>query len=429
MKIETTAIHAGAKCDPSHGSVVTPIHQTAGFCFPSAQDAANRFSLDDFGQSYSRMGNPTCDQFEAKMAALDGGIGALSLASGMTAVAYAVMNICRKGDNIVSSRNLYGGVFNLFANILPDYGIEVRFVDDHNDAESFRTLADENTRLFFGEVLPNPRLNIFPIDKVAKVAHEFGVPLMVDNTCATPAICKPFEHGADIAVYSATKYIGGHGNSIGGIVVDSGKFDWQKNPERFPMLNEPDASMHGVVWAKKYKELAYLVKLRTTMLRDFGGCLAPMNAFLFNQGLETLPLRMERHCENAAKVADFLKAHPKVIDVRYPRLTESKGDADRLFENGMYGPMVGVELKGGTAAGQAFVENSKLFYHVANIGDVRSMAIHPASTTHSQIPEEDRAKAGIPAGYVRLCIGIENIDDLLEDLKQTLDSIDISEAA
>lgn len=428
MKIETKAIHSGVKCDPTHGSVVTPIHQTAGYQFDSAETAANRFSLDDFGPSYSRMGNPTCDQFEARMTALEGGIGAMSVASGMTAVAYAVMNICKSGDNFVTSRNLYGGVFNLFDNILRDYGIEARFVEDHNDAESFRALADDKTRLFFGETLPNPRLNIFPIDKVAEIANEMDIPLFIDNTCATPAICKPFEHGAHVVIHSATKYIGGHGNSIGGIVIDSGKFDWE-NSARHPMLSEPDSSMHDVVWAKKYKELSFLVKLRTTMLRDFGGCLAPMNAFLFNQGIETLPLRMERHCENAAKVADFLKNHPKVVDVRYPGLTDAKNHADRLFTKGMYGPMVGVELKGGSAAGKAFVDNSELFYHVANIGDVRSMAIHPASTTHSQISPEDRAKAGIPEGYVRLCIGIENIDDLLEDLSTTLDKIVITEAA
>lgn len=429
MKIETKAIHSGVKCDPTHGSVVTPIHQTAGYCFDSAETASGRFSLSDAGQTYSRMGNPTCDQFEAKMVAMEGGVGAVSLASGMTAIAYAVMNICKAGDNFVTSRMLYGGVFNLFDNILRDYGIEARFVDDHNDAESFRKLADDKTRLFFGETLPNPSLDIFPIDSVAKIADELGIPLFIDNTCATPAICKPFEHGAHVVVHSATKYIGGHGNSIGGIVIDSGKFDWAKNAERHPMLNEPDSSMHGVVWTEKFKELSYIVKLRVTMLRDFGGCLAPMNAFLFSQGIETLPLRMERHCENAQKVADFLNGHEKVINVIYPSLGDGKSKADRLFNNGVYGPMVGVEIKGGAAAGKAFVENSELFYHVANIGDVRSMAIHPASTTHSQIPPEDRLKAGIPEGYVRLCIGIENIDDLLTDLEQTLNKIVVTEAA
>ncbi|MFT7434078.1 MAG: O-acetylhomoserine (thiol)-lyase [Alphaproteobacteria bacterium] len=423
MHFETLAIHSGVKCDPTHRSAITPIHQNVSYQFDSAAQAADLFALDEFGQIYSRMGNPTVDQFEAKMTALDGGVGALGLASGMTAIAYAIMNICKAGDNFVTSRNLYGGVSNLFANIFKDYGIEARFVD-HEDPENFRAAMDDKTKLFFGEVLPNPRLNIFPITAVAKVAKEVGVPLMVDNTCATPAICRPIELGADIVVYSATKYIGGHANAMAGMVVDSGNFDWSAHPERFPMINQPDPSLHGIKWIEKFGKLAYIVKLRATMLRDFGGCLAPMNAFLMNQGLETLFLRMEKHCANAKKVAEFLQNHPKVQNVVYPSLATdgTKELAEKQF-NGVYGPLVGMDVIGGTDAGKKIAESLKIFYHVAHIGDVRSMVIHPASTTHSQIPSEDRAKAGITDGYVRLCIGIENVDDIIADLSQALDQI------
>ncbi len=430
MRLETKAIHAGTKSDPGHGSVVTPIHQTAGYEFPSAESAAKRFLLEEFGQIYSRMGNPTVDQFEARMTALHDGVASLATASGMTAASYAIMNICRAGDNFVTSRHLYGGVSNLFANILYDFGIEARFVDDHTNPDEFKRLADEKTRLFWGETLPNPSLETFPIADIAKAADEIGVPLVVDNTCAPPPVCNPFDHGAHLAIYSATKYIGGHGNAIGGVVIDSGKFDWSKDKERFHMLNKPDASLHGLVWTEKFGEMAYMLKLRATMMRDFGGCLAPMNAFLFTQGLETLALRMERHCENAQKVAEFLNNHPKVNSVNYPGLAagKSKQSADTHLAP-YYGPMVGVDVKGGTRGGQSFVENLELFYHVANIGDVRSMAIHPASTTHSQMPAEERLKAGITDGYVRVCVGIENIDDLLEDLEQSLAKVDASAAA
>lgn len=424
MHFETKAIHSGQKCDPTSRSSITPIHQNVSFQFETAEQASNLFSLDEFGQIYTRMGNPTVDQFEARMAELDGGVGALGLASGMTAIAYAIMNICKTGDNFVTSRNLYGGVSNLFMNIFKDYGIEARFVD-HDDPENFKKAMDDKTKLFFGEVLPNPRLNIFPIEAVSKVAKEVGVPLMVDNTCATPALCRPIEHGADIVVYSATKYLGGHANAMAGMVVDSGNFDWSKNPDRFPMMNQPDPSLHGIEWIKKFGQLAYIVKLRATMLRDFGGCLAPMNAYLMNQGLETLSLRMEKHCENAKIVGEFLQNHPKVQGVVYPSLATdgSKELAEKQFDNNSYGAMIGMDVKGGTEAGKKVVESLKMFYHVAHIGDVRSMAIHPASTTHSQIPTEDRLKAGITDGYVRLCIGIEHADDIIADLSQALDQI------
>ncbi|MAI08672.1 MAG: O-acetylhomoserine aminocarboxypropyltransferase [Magnetococcales bacterium] len=424
MHFETKSIHSGQKYDPSTGSAITPIHQNVSFQFESAAQAADRFSLDEFGQIYARMGNPTVDQFEARMAELDGGVGALGLASGMTAIAYAIMNICKAGDNFVTSRNLYGGVSNLFMNIFKDYGIEARFVD-HNNPENFKNAMDDKTKLFFGEVLPNPRLNIFPIEEVSKVAKEVGVPLIVDNTCATPALCRPIELGADIVVYSATKYLGGHANAMAGMVVDSGNFDWSKNPDRFPMMTQPDPSLHGIEWIKKFGKLAYIVKLRATMLRDFGGCLAPMNAYLMNQGLETLSLRMEKHCKNAKKVAEFLQNHPKVENTVYPSLATdgTKELAEKQFDNGYYGAMVGMDVKGGTEAGKKVVESLKMFYHVAHIGDVRSMAIHPASTTHSQIPAKEREKAGITDGYVRLCIGIEHADDIIADLSQALDKI------
>ncbi|MBI1363293.1 MAG: bifunctional O-acetylhomoserine aminocarboxypropyltransferase/cysteine synthase [Proteobacteria bacterium] len=422
--LETLAIHAGQKADPVTGSVVMPIYQTAGYQFDSASHANDLFLLQDpkgkHGNVYSRMGNPTVDNFEARMTALDGGVGAVALASGMTAVSYAVLNVCRAGDNFVTSRNLYGGVSNLFQNIFRDFGIEARFVD-HDDPENFRKAVDDKTRLFWGETLPNPGLNVFPVGEVAKIGNELGVPLMIDNTCATPILCRPFDHGAHITVYSATKYIGGHGSSIGGVVVDSGRFDWAKHAKRFPMLNEPDPSYHGIEWTKKFGNIAYILKLRATMLRDLGGCMAPMNGFLFNQGLETLSLRMKKHCDNASQVARYLANHPKVNFVRYPGLSEGneKKWAD-AYLGGMYGPMVGVDIKGGVPGGQKFVEGLKMFYHVANIGDTRSMAIHPASTTHSQVPSDMRQKAGITDGYVRMCIGIEHIDDILADMDASL---------
>ncbi len=418
---ETLAIHAGRDSDKTHGSVVNPLCQTAGYIFPSTESAAKRFALEEEGQIYSRVSNPTVDAFEHKMTALDGGAAAVATASGMTAITYAVMNICKAGDNIVSSPNLYGGVSNLFKNILKDYGIEVRFVE-HDNPENFRQAADDKTRLFWGETIPNPKLNVFPIHEVGKIAKEMGIPLMIDNTCATAALCKPLELGADVVVYSATKYIGGHGNAIGGIVIDSGKFNWQST--RFPMLNEPDPSYHGISWTDQFKEKAFITKLRATMLRDMGGCMAPMNAFLFNQGVETLSLRMQRHCENAFKLAEFLSTHPKVQNVVYPGLAggHTQKWAEELL-SGYYGGMLGVDVKGGTVAGQKVVESLHIFRHIANIGDTRSMAIHPATTTHAQVPKKEREQGGITDGYLRVCVGIENIDDLIADFDQALNKI------
>ena len=425
---QTKAIHAGQRFDPTTGSVITPIHQTAAYQFDDARHAESLFMLQgvEDGQHqniYSRMGNPTVDQFEARITALDCGLGAVGFGSGMAAITAAVLNVCRQGDNFVASQNLYGGVSNLFRNIFKNFGIECRIVD-HSDPENFRLAADDKTRLFWGETLPNPRLNVFPIGEVAKIGDEMGIPLFIDNTCATPALCRPFEHGAHVAVYSATKYLCGHGTSIGGVVVDSGKFDWEAAGARLPMLNEPDPSLHGINWAGKFGQMGYLAKLRVTMLRDLGATLAPLEAFLFTTGLETLHLRMAKHCENASKVAGFLANHPKVNNVQYPELAEgnTRRWADQ-YMGGQYGGMVGLDVKGGIKGGQTVAENLKLFYHVANIGDVRSMAIHPASTTHSQVPSEMRAQSGITDGYVRLCIGIEDANDIIADLDQALSKV------
>ena len=423
---ETIAIHAGQKCDPSTGSIIMPIHQTAAFQFDDAAHAEGVFLLKELkdGQHeniYTRVGNPTVTQFEKRITALESGKGAVAFASGMAAIAAAVLNVCRVGDNFVASRNLYGGVSNLFQNIFADFGIECRMVD-HDDPENFRKAADDKTRLFWGETLPNPRLNVFPIGEVAKIADEMGLPLMIDNTCATTALCRPFEHGAHVVVHSATKYICGHGSTIGGVVVDSGKYDWKS--KNIPMMTRPDPSMHGISWADKFGDLGYLIKMRVTQLRDMGASLAPMNAFLLTQGLETMHMRMDKHCENASKVARFLANHPKVNNVFYPGLDQ--GDTKRwadAYMGGRYGGMVGVDVKGGVEGGKTVSSNLQLFYHVANIGDVRSMAIHPASTTHSQVPQDMREKAGITDGFVRLCVGTENADDLIADLDQALNKI------
>ncbi len=421
-RLETVAIHGSQTADACSNSLVFPICQTSAFTFDSAEQAANLFMLEESGDIYSRMGNPTVGQFEEKMTALDNGVGAVATASGMTAISYAIINLCRQGDNFIASPDLYGGVSSLFKNIFSNFGIEARFVD-HNDPENFRKACDEKTRLFFGETLPNPRLNIFPIQEIADIAEQVGLPLIIDNTCATPALCRPFEHGAHITVYSATKYICGHGSSIGGIVVDGGRFVFKKHAKRFPLLNEPDASYHGIIWSDKFGEDAYITKLRATILRDLGGCLAPLNAFLFSQGLETLSLRMQQHCKNAALVANFLQKHPQVQRVRYPGLLEGKQKewADKYLQ-GNFGGMVGVDIKGGKESAKEFVENLRLFQHVANIGDARSLVIHPASTTHSQISQEVREQGGITDGYVRLCVGIEHIDDILNDLEKALQS-------
>jgi len=421
-KVETLVLHAGWRADPTTGSVAVPIHQTTSYQFQDTDHAANLFALAELGNIYTRLQNPKTDVLEQRVAALEGGAAALGVASGQTASAMAIQNIAHAGDNIVSSTDLYGGTWNLFANTFKDMGIEVRFVDP-SDPENFARAVDERTRAFYAETLPNPKLQVFPIAEVAKIGREHNIPLIMDNTAA-PTLCRPFDHGAAIVVYSSTKYIGGHGTSIGGLIVDGGNFDWEAAGDRQPALNREDASYHGVVWSQAAKPLgpiAYVLKARTTLLRDLGGAMSPFNAFMFLQGMETLPLRMRAHCDNAHKVAEFLSAHSAVSKVIYPSVMdgEARKRADQALSGG-YGGLLGFELAGGSEAGRKFIDALQMFYHVANIGDARSLAIHPASTTHSQLSVEDQAATGVTPGYVRLSIGIEHIDDILADLGNAL---------
>ena len=419
---ETIVLHAGYRADPATGAVAVPIYQTTSYQFASAEHASNLFALKELGNIYTRIMNPTTDVLEKRVAALDGGVAALAVASGQAASALAVQNLAHVGDNIVSSTDLYGGTWNLFANTLRQQGIEVRFVDPANP-ENFRRATDARTRAYYAETLPNPKLAVFPIREVADVGRPLGIPLIVDNTAA-PILARPFDHGAAVIVYSTTKYIGGHGTSIGGLIVDSGKFDWAALPERQPALNTPDPSYHGAVWVEAVKPLgpiAYIIKARVTLLRDVGPAFSPFNAFQTIQGLETLPLRIREHSRNAAAVAQHLLKHPAVAHVIYPSLQkgEAKRRADAYLKGG-YGGLLGFELKAGREAGRAFIDALKLFYHVANIGDARSLAIHPATTTHSQLTPAEQAATGVTEGYVRLSVGIEHIDDIIADLDQAL---------
>ncbi|MFN4089921.1 MAG: O-acetylhomoserine aminocarboxypropyltransferase/cysteine synthase family protein [Alphaproteobacteria bacterium] len=419
---ETIVLHAGYRADPATGSVAVPIYQTTSYQFRDTQHAADLFALKELGNIYTRIMNPTCDVLEKRVAALEGGVAGLALASGQAASAFALQNIARAGDNVVSSTDLYGGTWNLFANTLKDQGIEVRFVDPA-DPEAFRRATDDRTRAYYAETLPNPKLAVFPIREVADIGRPLGIPLIMDNTAA-PVLCRPLDHGAAVVVYSTTKYIGGHGTSIGGLIIDGGNFDWEAHPERQPYLNQPDPSYHGAVWTQAVKGIgpvAYIIKARTTLLRDLGSAMSPFNAFATIQGLETLPLRMREHCRNGLAVAAFLKGHPAVSRVIYPSLMEGapRRRADTYLKGG-YGGLVGFELSGGRDAGRAFIDALKLLYHVANIGDARSLAIHPASTTHSQLEPSELAATGVSDGYVRLSIGIEHVDDILADLDQAL---------
>jgi O-acetylhomoserine (thiol)-lyase len=428
---ETLALHAGWRADPATGSVAVPIYQTTSYQFNDTDHAANLFALKEFGNIYTRIMNPTVDVLEKRVAALEGGVGALAVASGQAASALAIQNLAKAGDNIVSSTDLYGGTWNLFANTLRDQGIEVRFVDP-TDPEAFRAATDARTRAYYAETLPNPKLTVFPIAEVASIGREFGIPLIVDNTAA-PLIARPLEHGAAIVVYSATKYLGGHGTSIGGIIVDGGNFDWASFAERQPALNTPDPSYHGAVWTEATKPLgpiAYIIKARVTLLRDLGAALSPFNAFQLIQGLETLAIRLERHGSNAQKVADWLATRPEVARVIHP--SQQQGLARERAEKylgGSFGGLVGFELKGGLAAGKKFIDSLELLYHVANIGDARSLAIHPASTTHSQLTAEEQAASGVSQGYVRLSIGLEHIDDILADIERGLSASKLALAA
>jgi O-acetylhomoserine (thiol)-lyase len=424
---ETIALHAGYRADPTTGAVAVPIYQTTSFQFRDTEHAQNLFALKEFGNIYSRIMNPTTDVLEQRMAALEGGVAALALGSGQAASAFAVQNIAQAGDNIVSSTDLYGGTWNLFNNTLKTMGIEVRFVDPAHP-EGFRRATDSKTRAYYAETLPNPKLAVFPIKEVADIGRSFGVPLIMDNTAA-PILCRPFDHGAAIVVYSTTKYIGGHGTSIGGLVIDGGNFDWAKHADRFPMLNTPDPSYHGAVWTEAVKPIgpvAYIIKMRVTLLRDLGAAMSPFNAFQFIQGLETLPLRIREHSRNAEAVANYLKKHPAVTKVIFPTMhgdKEQKRRAETYLKGG-FGGLVGFELKGGREAGLRFIDALQMIYHVANIGDARTLAIHPATSTHQQLSPAEQHAAGVTDGYVRLSVGIEHIDDILSDLTQALDAAD-----
>jgi O-acetylhomoserine (thiol)-lyase len=419
---ETIVLHAGWRADPSTGAVAVPIYQTTSYQFADADQAANLFALKELGNIYTRIMNPTTDVLEKRLAALEGGVAALAVSSGQAASALAVQNVAEAGDNIVSSTDLYGGTWNLFANTLKQQGIEVRFVDP-SDPENFRRATDARTRAYYAETLPNPKLAVFPIKDVADIGRPLGIPLIIDNTAA-PILARPFDHGAAVVIYSTTKFIGGHGTSIGGAIIDSGTFDWEAFPDRQPLLNRPDPSYHGAVWTQAVKPLgpiAYVLKARVTLLRDLGSALSPFNAFQIIQGLETLPLRIREHSRNALAVAGYLAKHPAVTAVIHPsqQTGEARRRADAYLKGG-YGGLLGFELKGGLNAGRAFIDALKLFYHVANIGDARSLAIHPATTTHSQLTAEEQVSSGVTAGYVRLSIGIEHIDDILADLEQAL---------
>ncbi|TDI58348.1 MAG: O-acetylhomoserine aminocarboxypropyltransferase/cysteine synthase [Alphaproteobacteria bacterium] len=419
---QTLVLHAGYRKDDTTNAVAVPIYQTTSYQFDSTDHAAKLFGLEEMGNIYSRIMNPTCGVLEDRITALDGGAASLAVASGQAASALAIQNLASAGDNIVSSTDLYGGTWNLFANTLKAMGIETRFVDP-TDPEAFRAATDDRTRAYYAETLPNPKLQVFPIKEVADIGREFGIPLIMDNTAA-PILCRPFDHGAAIIVYSLTKYIGGHGTSIGGMIVDGGNFDWEAHAERQPNLNTPDPSYHGAVWVDAVRPMgpiAYIMRARTVMLRDLGAPLAPMNAFLIIQGLETLPLRMREHCVNADAVAAWLGNQPKVTMVIHPSTQngEARRRADAYMPGGN-GGLVGFELEGGADAGKAFIDNLEMLYHVANIGDARSLAIHPASTTHSQLSAEEQKATGVTDGYVRLSIGIEHIDDIIADLDQAL---------
>ncbi len=415
---ETLALHAGQKPDPTTGARAVPIYQTTSYQFNDTDHAARLFGLQEFGNIYTRIMNPTTDVLEQRIAALEGGIGALALASGQAAETLAILNIAGTGDNIVSSTDLYGGTYNLFRHTLPKLGITTRFVDSR-DYDGFRKAIDGRTKAFFLELIGNPKLDILDLEKISAIAHEQGVPVIVDATTATPYLCKPFEWGADIIVHSATKYIGGHGTSIGGLLIDSGKFDWTQG--RFPEFTEPDPSYHGLVYTQALGPLAYIIKARVQGLRDTGAAISPFNSFLLEQGLETLGLRMERHSQNALAVAKHLKEHAKVAWVNYPGLPDhpTYALAQKYMPKGQSG-LLGFGITGGKPAGKVFIDNLKLFSHLANIGDAKSLAIHPASTTHSQLTPEEQQITGVTDDYVRLSVGIETIDDIIADLDQAL---------
>ncbi|GEC93026.1 homocysteine synthase [Brevibacillus brevis] len=417
-KPETLAVHGGQEVDPVTGSRAVPIYQTTSYVFRDTEHAANLFGLKEFGNIYTRIMNPTQDVFEKRVALLEGGVGALATASGQAAITFAILNIAHAGDEIVASSSLYGGTYNLFAHTLPRLGIKVHFADQSNP-ENFRASINEKTKAVFCETIGNPRIDVADIEAIANIAHENGVPLIVDNTFATPILCRPFEHGADIVVHSTTKFIGGHGTAIGGIIVDSGKFDW--NNGKFPGLTTPDPSYHGVVYTEAVGPLAYIIKARVQLQRDIGAAVAPINSFLFLQGLETLHLRIERHSQNALAVAQFLANHSAVEWVNYPGLeSDSQHELAQKYLPKGAGAILTFGIRGGVEAGKTLIESVKLFSHLANVGDSKSLIIHPASTTHQQMTEEEQAAAGVTPGLIRLSVGTESIDDIISDLEQAL---------
>ncbi len=418
-QFETLQIHAGAQPDPTTKARATPIYRSTAYVFDDAQHAKNLFALAEFGNIYTRIQNPTQDVVEQRVAALEGGTAALLLASGQAATTYAVLNIAQAGDHIVSSSSIYGGTYNLFKYTLAKLGIETTFVENQDDPAAWAAAVRPNTKLFFGETVGNPKVNILDISAVAEVAHEHGLPLIVDNTIATPYLIRPFEHGADIVVHSATKFLGGHGTVLGGVIVDGGKFPWSQHADRFPGLTEPDPSYHGASYTGVLGDgIAYIIKARVQLLRDIGAAVSPDNAFALIQGIETLSLRIERHVENALAVARWLEAHPDVATVDYSGLETSPwhAAAQKYAPRGV-GAVLSFELKGGVDAGRTLVDSVELFSHVANIGDVRSLIIHPASTTHSQLTPEQQLTAGVTPGLVRLSVGLEHIDDIIADLE------------
>jgi O-acetylhomoserine (thiol)-lyase len=418
-KFETKQVHAGAQPDPTTNARATPIYKTTSYVFNSTQHAQNLFALAEFGNIYTRLMNPTTDVVEQRLAALEGGTAALAVASGSSAVTYSILNIANSGDHIVSSSSIYGGTYNLFKYTFARLGIEVTFVEDQDDLAEWAAAVRPNTKAFFAETIGNPKINVLDIEGVAGVAHENDLPLIVDNTIATPYLIRPFEFGADIVVHSATKFLGGHGTVIAGVIVDGGKFPWAKLAAKFPGLTEPDPSYHGASYTGVLGDaIAYIIKARVTLLRDTGAALSPDSAFALIQGLETLSLRIERHVSNTQEIAEWLESHPDIASVNYSGLPSSPwyAAANKYAPKGV-GAVISFELKGGVDAGRALVENVELFSHLANIGDVRSLIIHPASTTHSQLTPEQQLTTGVTPGFVRLSVGIENIDDLKADLE------------
>lgn len=420
MRIETIAVHGGYTPDPTTKAVAVPIYQTTSYAFDDTQHGADLFDLKVPGNIYTRIMNPTCDVLEKRVAAMEGGIAGLALASGMAAITYAIQTITQAGDNVVSSATLYGGTYNLFAHTLPRYGIEVRFAD-HRDPASFARLIDGKTKAIFCESIGNPLGNITDFERLAEIAHAHGVPLIVDNTVPSPYLCRPFEHGADIVVHSLTKYLGGHGTSIGGAIIDGGKFAWTEHQARFPLLVEPDPSYHGVSYTETFGAAAYIARARVVPLRNMGAALSPFNAFLILQGIETLPLRMDRICDNAVRIAHFLRTHPKVSWVNYAGLPDHPDHA--LVQKYLGGRASGIltfGVKGGREAGARFQDALKLVTRLVNIGDAKTLACHPASTTHRQLSKEELEKAGVSEDMIRLSVGIEHVDDLIADLDQAL---------